>query len=394
MKKLFMILPLILMLCFATSCQQQANEVERIMEDGVEVIINGIEPFEIQGEPKTLILESEFSIDLEADDIVEIGFTESPKGVDVDSEGFIYLFQGPGGNRNTIFKFNEQGEFVTSFGRTGEGPGEFKYYQHVRIIGKDKIAITDLTRRKLIIYKCDGSFEKSIPLPPEVVEAYPLANGNYLVLQNITSIEGKYLEWPVWLYDSELTKLKELDKYISLNEFTSDTFEYPIPGLNRSVSNDKIYIGSARRGYEIHVYDLDGILVRKIRKDYEKVELSDEKKEEILKMTERGVENPSSTLYQKKIEIAKHWPPFQYLFADDGGRLYVMTYESGVNSSEYLYDVYNPEGIFVARFSLNNHVINSHWDIQYMVVRNNRIYCLQQRESGYMSLVVYKMRWE
>ena len=150
MKKLFVLLPFVLILCFMVSCQDKTTNLERFMEDGVEVIVNGIEPIEIQGEPRTVVIESEFSIDLEADDIVEIGLTESPKGVDVDSESFIYLFQGPVGNGNTIFKFNEQGEFVTSFGRTGEGPGEFKYYQHVRIISKDKIAITDLTRRKLI----------------------------------------------------------------------------------------------------------------------------------------------------------------------------------------------------------------------------------------------------
>jgi len=36
MKKMFMILPLVFLLCFTFSCQDKAADIERLMEDGVE----------------------------------------------------------------------------------------------------------------------------------------------------------------------------------------------------------------------------------------------------------------------------------------------------------------------------------------------------------------------
>ncbi len=59
MKKLSMVLPLALILCFMVGCQRQ-EQVERFMEDGVEVIVNHLEPYKLRGEPSNLILEKVF----------------------------------------------------------------------------------------------------------------------------------------------------------------------------------------------------------------------------------------------------------------------------------------------------------------------------------------------
>ena len=54
MKKLFfLILVLSLFLC----CGAKQEKVEKIMEDGVEVVLNNIEPYRITGEPTTFNLE-------------------------------------------------------------------------------------------------------------------------------------------------------------------------------------------------------------------------------------------------------------------------------------------------------------------------------------------------
>jgi len=370
-------------------CGPKADKVERTIENGVEVVMNHLEPYRIRGEPSNLSLEKEFTIDLEKDDIANIGLTDSLAGVDVDSASNIYLFQYPFGGRNIVFKFDRNGKFVTSFGLRGQGPGELNFAWYIRVSNQDKVVITGPAERKLFVFSNDGVFEEYITFSSAVLEALPLDNGNYLIKREIIS-ESKYIEWPLCLYNPKLEEIKELDKYFRLDEFRVDTIEFPEPVMIRSVSNGKIYIGYGKRGYEIWVFDFDGNLMRKIRKEYHPVEIPEKVKEENRKATK----DPKYIIYGKKIRFSKHWPPFQYLFTDDEGRLFVMTYEKGESPKEYMYDIFNSEGVFIDRISLGNLVFEHRWDIQYVTARKNRLYCIRRKDSGYRELVVYKMIWE
>ena len=89
--------------------------------------------------------------------------------------------------------------------------------------------------------------------------------------------------------------------------------------------------------------------------------------------------------------FTKNWPPFRYLFTDDEGRIFVLTYEEGVNSREYMNDIFNSEGVLIGRVSLGN--VGRSYPLT-VRVKKNRLYCLREKESGYKELVVYKMKWE
>ena len=85
--------------------------------------------------------------------------------------------------------------------------------------------------------------------------------------------------------------------------------------------------------------------------------------------------------------------PIQSLFTDEMGRLYVMTYEKGEDSGEYIFDIFNADGIFIGRKSLR--AFNDYYE-GYLWVKGkqNHLYCGNEKESGYKELVVYKMIWE
>ncbi|MBE0714023.1 MAG: hypothetical protein IH583_16740 [Candidatus Aminicenantes bacterium] len=53
------------------SCGSKQPQVEKITEDGVEIILNHIEPYRIKGQPSTFSLEKVFSIDTERTDLAE-----------------------------------------------------------------------------------------------------------------------------------------------------------------------------------------------------------------------------------------------------------------------------------------------------------------------------------
>ena len=375
---------------FLLHCGPKQDIVDRIIEDGVEVVINHLEPYQLRGESTALSLDEEFTIDLELDEIAYLGLTDSSAGVDVDSFGNIFLFQYPTGGRNIAFKFDRNGKFMTSFGLMGQGPGEVNFTWFIRVSDQDKVVMTGPADRKLFIFNNDGIFEKYISFSSEVLEALPLMNGNFLIKKENMLSERKQIEWPLFLCNKDMEQIKQLDRYYRVDEFVAETIEFPEPVLISSVSNDRIFIGYGKRGYEIWIFDLNGTLLRKIRKNYKQVDIPDEVKNENIKATK----DPQFVIYGKKIKFSKHWPPFQYLFTDDEARLFVMTYEEGESPGEFMYDIFNPDGIFISRISLGNLVFESFWNIQYVTARNNRLYCLRRKDSGFQQLVVYKMIWQ
>ena len=130
-------------------------------------------------------------------------------------------------------------------------------------------------------------------------------------------------------------------------------------------------MGNEDRGYEFLVFDLDGNLLRKIRKDRKPVEV---------KMSEDDKKKVIADRPGLKVVFPEYWPAFGSFFVDDENRLYIQTYETGDARPEYIYDIFNP--------------IKPAVDIEGdAVVKKGHLYCLQEKESGYKELVVYRMTW-
>jgi hypothetical protein len=388
MKNLPVIIPLVVLLCFIISCQQQV-QVERIMEDGVEVIVNHLEPYKIRGEPTNLILEKIFSIDSEMDEIAEIGLTKI-WGFDIDSEGNIYAFMRQS-NENFIFKFDQNGSFITSFGRKGDGPGELRYAFYLRVDFQENITISE-PRRKLIIYDKNGNYLKQVALKQYYMEALPLINGNYLVKKRVRNPDSMSQEWPLILCDAEFEEIKEFDKFIEPSWGIVKKLLFPTMVLINCVSDGKIYLVNTEKGYEIREYDLEGNLLKKIRKEYQPVEVPEEMKKDMTKQFEdpKAAELRATT----SLSFRSHCFPIQNFFSDDVGHLFVMTFEKSEIPGEYIYDVFNREGIFILRTSFENIGMSGPWNNRYATAKNHRLYCLREKKSGFKELVVYKIKWE
>ncbi len=364
-------------------CEKQ-EQVEKYMEDGVEVIVNHLEPYKIKGEPNSLCLEEKFTIDTEKDAIAEIGLTEV-YNFDVDSEGNIYFikWQSEG---DLILKFNQNGKFVTSFGRMGEGPGEIARGYNLNVSTEDEIIISDPARR-INYFDRNGDFKRYVKLEPNIDFTQDLENGNYLVQKLILHPDAEYAEWARCICDNKFVEIKELDRYKRAHYQIGVKQGCPFHNFVHFVSGEKIYVGNTENGYEIRKYDLEGNLERRIKKEYRPVLVSEEKKKEL----EKDLGGPKRT---KGIFFHKYYPPFQYFFIDDEGNLFVMTYEEGENPGEYMYDVFNSEGIFILRVSLRNFFMYNLFNWQFATAKNKYLYCIREKDSGYTELVVYRMIWE
>ena len=76
------------------------------------------------------------------------------------SEDFIFLSWLDG-----IFSYDKTGKFIRQIGSTGQGPEEFVRVTTIRLDRDNKLLYgNDQNRRRMIVYRFDGTFEKSFPL--------------------------------------------------------------------------------------------------------------------------------------------------------------------------------------------------------------------------------------
>ena len=353
----------------------------------MEVIVNHLEPYKIEGEPSNLVLEEKFTIDTERDEIVELGLTDI-WGFDVDSEANIYLLHLQS-KENCIFKFDKEGNFISSFGRKGQGPGEMQYPIFFQVINNE-LAVTNPT--KVVFFSDNGKFLKEISKDANKLSVIFLKNGNYLVRESIRDISDSATQHSgLILYDSKFNEIKEIDRGTVPNPFKGDGYRAILPYIHTCVLGEKIFEGNSERGYEIHVYDFNGNLIKKIKKEYSPVPINEEDKERILKLFERMPEEIKKTIY-----FPDNFPPFQRLFfTDDEGRLFVMTYEKGKKPREFIYDIFNSDGAFIGRIGFDNYgqTVMQVGPLP-TLSKNGLLYYVREKESGYKELVVYRMNWE
>ncbi len=68
-----------------------------------------------------------------------------------------------------IVVFSGGGEFVRSFGRSGEGPGEFRSPMALAWDGTDRLWVADGLNGRYHVFDSTGSFQKSVPRPVRAV---------------------------------------------------------------------------------------------------------------------------------------------------------------------------------------------------------------------------------
>jgi hypothetical protein len=371
-----------LILLLLSVCGPQAQKVERTTENGVEVVINHLEPYKIKGDTETLELEEELSIDFSREDTARLGLADV-YNFNVDSRGKIYVLNARP-IEYFIFAFDAQGRFLKSFGKKGQGPGELQWTLSIAFDSQDNVIVTDSDIRKNVVFDPQGNPLREMAFPKDAYSLYLIDNNRNIVYwRKYTSPEADHFNDYFGLSGPGMEEVRVLDSCRWPNPV-----KHGIRGnrLNRvfdwKASGNRIYVGNEDRGYEFLVFDWNGNLLKKIRKVYKPVEvrmLEDDKKKVIAERAGLQVVFP------------EYWPAFGSFFVDEESRLYVQTYERGDSRADYIYDIFNEEGILILRQSLP---IKPAVDIEGdALVKNGRLYCLEEKEFGYKALVVYQMAW-
>jgi hypothetical protein len=247
-----------------------------------------------------------------------------------------------------------------------------------------------------------GDFVEELQIAPSHFMVTLLDNNNLLAKKEIFKQDEGIAEMPIVICNfnlEDITMLHQGQRVPHLAHVKeANVFNISMNTHAWSISKGEIYIGNKENGYEFLIFDFNGGLKRKIRKEYTSVKVSRQIKQ---KLSDVALER-WGTKTSEKIYFPDSMPPFQYFFTDDEGRLYVMTWEKGEGPRDFLFDIFNSDGLFIGRISLsnggnpypNNPLIaigGNPYDVR---VKNNRLYYMRGKESGYQELVVNKMTWE
>lgn len=87
---------------------------------------------------------------------------EQPADVTWDRAGNIYVADGAGGIHNRIAKFNRDGNYLKSWGRTGSAQGQFNTIRGIASDAAGNIYVADAGNNRIQVFDGEGTFKSQI----------------------------------------------------------------------------------------------------------------------------------------------------------------------------------------------------------------------------------------
>lgn len=278
----------------------------------------------------------------------------------LDSEENLYVLDS--GNCR-VQKFDRDGHYLLTYGRKGQGPGEFTNPSAFYIDGRNYLYVSE--GRKIEVFDESGRYKKSIALENSIQEFFLDKQGN-IVTHCIVSDgegsrkriikldpEGKILETLAEFSDVRAVRNREeggrtvtFKAYHQYNYWPSI---YPVDAEN--------FVYAYPSDYKIYVMNSDGGLSMVLEKEAAPVPISREEKDFIMNGIESRAGERGIKLTKEVLEAACQFPPhrpfFQRILVDDSGRIYVRQARSVLERTEgVLFDVFGKDGFYLYRLEL------------------------------------------
>ncbi|MCP4213198.1 MAG: hypothetical protein GY765_01020 [bacterium] len=215
-----------------------------------------------------------------------------------------------------------------SFGRQGEGPEEFKYFQRLAVYD-DCIFIS--SPGKISRFSKKGTLIKETRCPPHMIPCYPVGD-NYVanIYKMPTAVDAakRYLNLKIVMLDSDF----EIEETLIDRDFEGGYKHNFNTGQNEItvfedqwdyfIYKDKVYFGySTVDAFNFFVFDADGDLVYDIIRPHPKREIPDAVKEAVSK----SKANVDWNKRPVKVKFYQHYRAFcDFVVADE--RIYIFLF--------------------------------------------------------------------
>ena len=303
---------------------------------------------------------------------------EKPRVFKVD-ESRIYITEGP-----RIYIYSKKDfTLLKKFGKSGDGPDEFvpTFTGRKRIyidVQADNIVVT--SEERISFFSKNGEFIESMAAPPQSGNYYK--SGDFLVGLKYIWERGKMNATDaVMVLQRKGRGYKGIAKFYSTRPGGGSRIKLSIGGkrdygvirhyFGYCVSDNRIYVADTANGFFIGVYDIKGNKINEIRKEYQKLKISDSRKK-----TE--MEKFKETNMWKYIEhinpvFPEYFPAFRVMRVSKG-KIYLHTYaeqKTGDTTREEVL-VLDAEGTVVQRVFVPTARFADVYDGKYYYLEKNQ----------------------
>ncbi len=307
---------------------------------------------------KTLELEELWRIGGDTDN--EDEFFGIISGVLVDEAGKVYLLDS---QLNEIKIYSEQGEFLRSIGREGEGPGEFRGAASIFFLPNDEIGVMQLVPGKIVKLSRDGDPMGDHPIPEAGGQGFCMlfsgrSDGGNLTLNIGTNHfeEGKFTQnrglASIGPEGEILAKYLTTDREIEFASAVIDEKVWDSYDNRWAITpNGRVVAPETWGEYALTVWNPSGDVEMVIEREMSHRNRSAEEKERLLKIYEVFV----TEIPNARIEISDRDNDVYALYARDDGSIWVQTSHGARDKPEAalgVFDIFDGEGRYVQEITL------------------------------------------
>jgi len=282
----------------------------------------------------------------------------------VDDIGRIFILDW----RDCVIKvFDTEGIYLKTIGKMGEGPGELNRPSALSL-SRDELMVLEANR--ISFFDLGGEFVRSVS-PKEIwaLRARINSAGDLIVTSAVMDPEDP--RYQLQKFDGQMNHVCDIAKFPAPNVQKGFNPFMPI-AYSIIDDNDNIVYGYPE-DYLLQVFNVEGVLTKKIFKEYDPVAITAEEIEE------RTKDAPPTI----KFDFSKYHSAFRRLFHDDEGRVYVQTWEKA-GENVFYHDVFDAQGRYILKLPLKDTPV---------VCKGSALYTLEEDEDGYQSVKRYRMTW-
>ena len=318
-----------------------------------------------------------FTILPEDDDILDtLRNINGIRTVRADKDNNIFILDQYNSN---IKKFDEDGIYIKTIGKAGNGPGEFGRASSM-CISADTVFVNDMTAQKIVKYNTNGDFLYNLlysaDLPRKIMSRGDLGYTQIILpfenVDNSTYINGA-LVTSNGKFEIE-KRLWEKRGLLGGNNYDFHNY-YP----EYYVSKNKIYVDeNSTDKYQINVFDIEGNKELVITKSFRKIKM-DQKDLEAINANRRTA-NRDNQIVEANISYKKTVSDIE---VDKFDRIWTKPALEARDSllTGKVFDIFDKDGIFLNRITVDE--ANENSDIYFI---NERMYILDKDE---MTVDVY-----
>jgi hypothetical protein len=249
--------------------------------------------------------------------------------IDVDDDNLVYLTDV---QLAEVRVFDETGSYVTTIGREGEGPGEFRRPTGTTFLPDGRIGVTQPFPSKMVLFTPDGEPAGDLPFEPEG-KGFSSLGRSALCGDNIAAVfrfgnpsESGFTQNAVLAFVSPegkvVKRLREADVTMEYaNSLCVERDWNNFANCWSAAPQGMVAVRDSYVDYAFSIYDAEGNRTV-VTREYSDLPRTDDERKTIEKRWAAGIARwvPNPTF-----EIEKNWNPIEDLHARRDGTVWVRT---------------------------------------------------------------------